>query len=195
MSRVWIDVGACVGRKSLRAAIGDPHLTVYAFEPNISMLSRIDSIPPNWIPMPMAVCASNGFAKLYVTNPPECSSLLPLDQEGLEQWGGKITVEREILVPTIRLDYFISEMGIREVEYLKIDAQGLDLAVVQSLATRITQVKRICLEIQVDGSPYQGNRTTLEQVSRHMKYFDFKLVNKEPQTDGKELNLEYINTR
>ena len=68
----------------------------------------------------------------YINSFAAAIQLLPFNFQGLEKWidGDLLRVEQTIAVPTIRLDTFFDRMDIREVEYLKVDAQGADLAVI-----------------------------------------------------------------
>ena len=59
-----------------------------------------------------------------------------MDEAARSAWigGDLLQEEREILVPTTRLDTFMQDNGIASVEFLKIDAQGADFSVIRSLA-------------------------------------------------------------
>jgi Methyltransferase FkbM domain len=95
-------------------------------------------------------------------------------------------------VPTIRLDTFLRLMGIQEVHFLKIDAQGADLAVVRSLGSRIKDVRKISLEVQVNHVPLYAGASQKEEVQQYMRAAGFSLETCEKQSYDQEENLTYL---
>src|SRR5207248_991104 len=135
---------AHLGEKTFIFAQQNPALQVYAFEPNLQVaLERLGRLP-NFIVVPVAVSEHDGCADFYLNRFAAASSLLPFDSAGLGAWQGRevLKVERKVVVPTLRLDTFLERMGIPEVDFLKIDAQGADMAVIRSLGRRIDQVRK-----------------------------------------------------
>lgn len=189
--RIWIDVGAFVGRETLPAAMDNPGLTVYAFEPNLDILCQVIRVAPNWIPIPMAVSDYDGFATMTITKKPWRSSILNLDKKGAREWRDGVEMVGAKLVPVIKLSTFMDHMGIGHVEFLKIDAQGADLYVVMGLEERLQDVDRIRLEVQLVRSPYYGAYTKEETVA-YMKDHGFDLVKATKQSEDLEENLEFL---
>ena len=100
--------------------------------------------------------SASAAASLTLTATAGCSSLLPIDRTSKRLGFCRMTAEtRE--VPTITLEMLLGWLN-RPVEFIKVDAQGLDLAVVQSAHSRMSQVQSFQLEIVSDDcdSIYKG---------------------------------------
>jgi FkbM family methyltransferase len=76
-----------------------------------------------------------GVADFYLTRQPACSSLLPPCPDKLAAWefANRFDVTRRTSVETIRLQTVLREAGIESVDWLKVDSQGTDLRLFQSL--------------------------------------------------------------
>lgn len=192
--RVWIDVGAHLGEKTLGPAQEDPSLRVFAFEPNLEVAARLIGRLPNYVVVPMAVTETEGCVDFYLNAFAAASSLLPFDPEGLRRWvGGEVLrVERRLSVPAIRLDRFMDLMRIPAVEFLKIDAQGADLTVVRSAGERLRDVARVALEVQVTPRPLYAGASDRAAVLAYMTDHAFRLESTETQSRGQEENLCFV---
>jgi len=190
---VWLDVGAHLGEKTYAAAEQNPNLRVYAFEPNLRVASRLMGRLLNYVVLPMAVAEQDGGASFYVNSLDVASSLLPFDPEGLKRWkgGDKLVVTDTAMVPTIRLDTFLNQVGIQTVAYLKIDAQGADLAVVRSAGERLRDINCISLEVQTTTVPLYRNASRKEDVLQFLREAGFELVGTEGQSYNQEENLTF----
>lgn len=194
--RVWFDVGAYHGVYSLPQARADPNLLVYAFEPlpNVAkgLAARSVSVP-NYNVVQVAVTEHNGTTEFFVNGFEMSSSVLPIDQEERSRWqGGEWLVEEtRIEVPCVRLDTFMREIGVKHVDYLKIDAQGLDLAVVRSLGERISDVDRVVLEVALEIPLYRGGHTRVEAL-KYMGSHGFSYHPGELQSYDQEENMVFI---
>jgi FkbM family methyltransferase len=191
---IWLDVGAHLGEKTFSFAAQNPNTRVYAFEPNLKTASKLMGRLPNYVVIPMAVSEQDGSAPFYLNRFDAASSLLPFVPEGLAQWaGGEILqVEATPTVATIRLDTFLNQASIATVDYLKIDAQGADLAVVRSLGDRLKDVRRVNLEVQITPVPLYRGASQKSEVVEFLTNAGFELVAKEEQSLGQEENLTFI---
>lgn len=61
-AEIWVDVGAHLGELTFEWARAHPESIVYAFEPNVKAASKIIGRLPNFVVIPIAVSARNGFA-------------------------------------------------------------------------------------------------------------------------------------
>ncbi len=159
VSRVWIDVGAHRGEHSRAAAQDDPSLTVHAFEPLPTLFAELADSPPNYHVHPMAIGEREGMAAFHINLFDAASSLLPMDEAARASWkdGDLLGEERIIHVPVTRLDSFMQRQGIQRVEFVKIDAQGGDLAALRSAGDRLADIDRVQLEVAVTSRQlYQG---------------------------------------
>jgi FkbM family methyltransferase len=190
---IWIDVGAHQGEYTLQSAVANQNLRVYAFEPNLKLAMALAIKAPNYTVLPMAIGERNGTQDFFLTEPAACSSLLPFEDDGLAQWIGGESIERKgtIPVPVIGLDTFMDLAEIDRVEFLKIDAQGADLAVVRSAAGRLKDIRRICLEVQVTPFDLYAGAARKQDVLDFLGPAGFRVVQVQPQTHGQEEVLTF----
>jgi FkbM family methyltransferase len=190
---VWLDVGAHLGEKTFHIAAGRPDLRVYAFEPNLEVASKLMGRLANYVVLPMAVAETDGSADFYLNAFTGASSLLPFNPLGFETWIGReaLRTEKKICVPTIRLETFLNRMGIGDVSYLKIDAQGADLAVVRSAGARLPSIRRISLEVQITDRPLYEGAPGKQSVVRYLTEAGYELVSTERQSHDQEENLTF----
>jgi len=192
--RIWVDVGAHEGETTFPYAAADPSLLVYAFEPNLHAASRIMGRLRNYVVLPIAVAERDGSAELQLNAYEQSSSLLPADQAGVKSWitEQKFNVVGTVTVPTMRLDTFMNGAGIASIDYLKIDAQGLDLQVVKSAGERLKDVVKVQLEAttvsyrQYEGAPGK------EVIIDYMESKGFRLAGEEVQSHRQEANLTFL---
>ena len=187
---IWIDVGTHLGECTFTCARINPSITVYAFEPDLRLVAQLAAtsanfVVSNFVLLPMAVAEQDGCADFHINASDGCSSLLPLSEQGCATWigGQEFRVESKICVPTIRLDTFMRQMGISQVDFLKIDAQGADLSVVKSAGDRLACIKKITLEVAV------APRSVY--VIAYLSERGFVLVCSERQTYDQEENLTF----
>jgi FkbM family methyltransferase len=192
---VWIDVGAHHGEKSLGVARHNPGLRIFAIEPNIRAAAKLIGRASNYFVIPVAIAERDESATFHVNEFEMASSLLPLNEAAVRSWVGveDHKVESVITVPTMRLDTLMELVGITKVDFLKIDAQGADLAVVRSAGTRLRDIRRIELEVAVAESPLYVGAPTRSEVVQFLERAGFRLEKSEYQTHGQEENLEFIN--
>jgi FkbM family methyltransferase len=192
--RVWLDVGAHLGEKTFAAAQADPGLRVYAFEPILSLAAQRMGLLPNFFVLPFAVAETDGVAEFQVNDFLAASSLLPMHGPGLDRWigGHELQQTRSVQVPTLRLDTFLRLANVEQVEFLKIDAQGADDAVVRSLGARVADVGRITLEVQVTPVELYRGGGRKEEVVAYLEARGFVLTAAERQSHDQEENLTFV---
>ncbi len=190
----WIDVGAHQGESSLDYACRNPCLKVYAFEPNLRAAATMLGRTSNYVVLPMAVAETDGFAEFHVNRFDDASSLLPMNEQSRRSWvgGDVLQIEKTITVPTIRLDTFMNLFSIQKVEFLKVDTQGTDLAVLRSAGSRLGDVERIMIEVDVSPLPlYDGSHSKTEAME-FLGRAGFELVRVQRQTYDHEENLTFV---
>lgn len=190
---VWIDVGAHLGESTLTHAIVNPGLTIYAFEPNLRAASSLFGRAPNYIVIPMAVAERDGSAQFHLNSLGEASSLLAMDESSRMSWkGGEVLREEAVItVPTVRLDTFMDLVRINHLDFLKVDTQGNDLAVLRSCGERLRDVSKITLEVDVSSRRlYQGSPSKQEVLS-FVEAAGFTLIANTQQSYGQEENLTF----
>lgn len=195
--RVWLDVGAHRGEMTLPWARRYRHLTVYAFEPNVSIAAQLIDVCANFVVIAAAVAEQNTIAPLFLTKDPNASSLLSIDSDARVTWIGGETLEvvGQRVVPTIRLDTFLDRMHIGHVDLLKVDAQGSDLAVVVSAGNRIRDIETVVLEVAITASQVYRGAPDKQSVISYMEQQGFELVHVTTQTHNQEQNLTFRQKR
>jgi len=190
----WIDVGAHLGETTLRQAALNPGLKVYAFEPNLTAAAKLIGRASNYFVIPMAVAEKDGLASLNVNSFDAASSLLPFNEASLQNWigGEALKINSTVPVPTIRLDTFMNLAKIERVDFLKIDTQGMDLAVVKSAGSRLQDIAKITLEVDIKPVPLYEGAPSKEEVLTFLCEAGFSLVSVEKQSHDQEENLTFI---
>jgi FkbM family methyltransferase len=190
---VWIDVGAHLGEGTLEAAICNPRLLVFAFEPNWALARQIMPRAANFVVLPMAVSDTDGFAEFFINASDGSSSLVRMERAGLARWTDlDLSVQATTCVSTIRLDTFMKLCDLRSVDYLKVDAEGIDLRVVQSAGDRLKDIRKIMLEVDVAPDRLYQGAPSRDEVSTFMLNQGFRLLETETQNDGRQQNLTFI---
>ena len=169
------DVGANDGSSTLGMAVDS---VIYAFEPTPELCEKLrKNETVDYYVIEKAVSNFNGKAKFYVAGQSDwgCSSLYQFS-DGLDKtWPGRedFKVTEEIEVDVIRLDTFIKENDIKQIDYLHCDAQGSDIKVLEGLGKYISIVKEGRIEVAKDKetSLYRADNT-LEKALEILK--DFK---------------------
>jgi len=103
------------------------------------------------------------------------SSLYEYTDNINELWGDnrKFKVVKKIEVSTLRLDTFITENQIKNIDFLWIDAQGNDFNVLKSLGNYIDIVQGGICEVSLDISLYKANNH-LEDVLKWLQERKFE---------------------
>lgn len=139
-----VDVGANHGDFCIPVAEQNPNVAVLAFEPNPVLFQELQLKVKNLHLsnlkiFPDAVSTRVGIRKLNVSSAGDqgVSSLLQFNTENINSdpyWQKRqdLWFEAELSVNTVRLDHAITQAGFHTVRFLKIDAQGLDLDVLES---------------------------------------------------------------
>jgi FkbM family methyltransferase len=192
----WIDVGAHCGELTLWHAEHNPGLRVYALEPNLGAAAKLMGRVPNYLVIPMAVAEKDGCADFYINAFEAASSLLPFNEEALRSWigGDALKVDSVVKVPTIRLDTLMDLLKIQTVEHLKIDTQGMDLAVVKSAGSRLQDIRQITLEVDINPEPLYVGAPRKEDVVQYLQAAGFSHIRSEKQTNDQEENLTFLRT-
>lgn len=191
---VWIDVGAHHGETTIGYANGNPGLTIYAFEPNLRAAVSLMGRAANYIVIPMALAETDGNAQLHINEYDQASSLLAMNENARRSWTGGEALRVELVtnVPTIRLDTFMNLAGIVMVDFLKIDTQGMDLAVLRSAGSRLRDILKVTLEVDITPQRlYEGSHSK-EQVLTFLQTAGFKLISSQGQSHGQEENLTFL---
>lgn len=147
-----VDVGAGIGDFTVLAASKFPRASVLACEPNPQTFKVLErNIQRNRLSNVDARCIAVGTRETYILSRGRWSA-----EASARHVGGPT-----IPVPAVRLDELI---GDRDVDLLKIDCEGGELDVLESLDRRIDHVKRVVVEYHGHLADAAGAR--VEQLLR-----------------------------
>ena len=82
--------------------------------------------------------------------------------------------------------------GIKKIDFLKIDAQGMDLSVVKSAGSRLHDIAKIVLEVSVAPEPVYIGESSKDEVLEFLASAGFQLVGTEKQSHNQEENLTFV---
>lgn len=188
-SKTLIEVGAFDGSDSL--IYHSEGYNVYTFEPKKDLFENLVSRTKhltNYNVIPKAVSLVNGKTSFNICKNGGASSILPFrsDEELLETWSSErpdvhysgISYE----VETTRLDSFIEEYKLQNtmIDFIHIDAQGVDLDVLKSLGNYLHNVIEGVLETvkNKDKSIYiSQNNNTYDNVESFLVSNGFQITN------------------
>lgn len=212
MPKVVFDVGANNGSSTLHF-LQDPQVELYAFEPNPILfddLRKIENENPRYHPIKAAVGEKDGEGAFHLAGPVNpmnplahqpgisnygCSSLLPFSDTVQQEWPNRIDFQAfaSVNVVTTRLDTFLKMRDIKTIDYLHIDAQGMDLAVLRSLGDKLSCVKEGVLEAPINNKKkiYIGSHTC-EEAILFLLNNGFQIYNIEKNDEmGNEVNIYF----
>ena len=139
-----LDIGANCGLFSLLTQRRFPSTQIYAFEPSTQLQSILQhNLAQKNIHIVQAVVSDvDDLVELY-TNPQsqQTNSIL---QSSVEVFAETIEVEQ---VPAMRLDTFLHERGISQVDVIKIDVQGAEKLVLNGAEQSLQETKYLILEV------------------------------------------------
>lgn len=184
--KLLIEVGSYDGEDSL--SFYKKGYKVYTFEPNQCLYEKLKNKTfglPNYTVFPKAVCLNDGITQFNICKSGGASSILKFkpDEELNKIWSSErwdlhysgVSYE----VETIRLDTFFEQNNLQDkvIDYLHIDAQGVDLDVLTSLGKYIKNVKAGVVETVKDQekSIYIDQVNTLDRVREYLIFNGFKI--------------------
>jgi len=185
--KTLIEVGAYDGSDSLK--YHESGYDVFTFEPKkdlfISLVNKTRHLK-NYTVIPKAVSLKDGVTQFNLCKDGGASSILPFRSESElnETWSPERTdihfSGRSYEVETTRLDTFIEQNGLqgRVIDFIHIDAQGVDLDCLKSLGKYINNVRAGVIETVKDKnkSIYIGQEeNTLDHVSEFLSSNGFKI--------------------
>ena len=159
MKDLVIDVGANLGGFALDVAERNPNVHVLAFEPIPSLCHQLRARAAersigNLTVLQFAVDAEERTAVFHIANHADqgVSSLLDFDATSVatdEYWRTRTDLyfEHEIDVSVTRLDTVPEIHSAERIRFIKIDAQGVDLAVLESLGALLGRTEAGMLEV------------------------------------------------
>lgn len=185
--KLLIEVGAFDGSDSLRYHANG--FRVFTFEPKKDLYNALverTGALENYTVIQKAVCLFNGKTQFNICKLGGASSILTFKPENElnNHWSNRTDIHysgESYEVETTRLDTFIEEHGLQDeqIDFIHIDAQGVDLECLMSLGRYIKNVKEGVLEtvINIDKSIYVEQKTnTYENIQGFLGDNGFKIT-------------------
>lgn len=151
--QVVVDVGAHMGAYTILAAnlVGTTGkvIAVEAHPSNFGMLLknvRINSLE-NVVPVNVAAADYEGHVKLHTGKKSGWHSIMSDRHEYLE--------DNHLIVPCVPLDRLLAKLGVRKVDWMKIDVEGAELCVLRGLINTLNNNSVANLIIEVHSNKSQ----------------------------------------
>lgn len=162
------DVGANLGSysKKVKKVLKNKNISFFLFEPNDSLNGSLKKATGKFTSTinNFAISDENGEAVLYLNKISSQSSLLKKkDLIG--------DLEREVDVKTVRLDTYIKNKSITKIDILKIDVEGLELKVLESLSNVISEIEITLIKIEIQFN----NKDNLPNVINYLNKYGYEL--------------------
>ena len=147
----------------------------------------------NFVILPIAVSDADGMSDFFLNSEDATSSLLGFEPGALQSWEGIATLKTDsrIRVPTMRLDTFMTSMRLAQVDFLKIDTQGADFAVLKSAGECIRKIRRITLEVDISAVRLYRGSAGKQEIVQYLCERGFTLTAVERNSNGREENLTF----
>jgi FkbM family methyltransferase len=121
-------------------------------------------------------------SNFYLTEFPQCSSMLEPDAEALAPYlfAGLFKVERTTEVETTTLAAVMTDLNLPTIDWLKVDTQGRDLSVIRGLdEARLNRL--LCVEVEPGFTPFYRDEESFFQIDTMLRGRGFWLAHLKPQ--------------
>lgn len=171
---IFIEIGAYCGEETCRTAKKWPKGRVYAFEPNPRAFEVLETAVreqglSNVKTYPLAVSSYNGTATLYLSHGPSGNDPSYEHQSSLLAPSAAMQIEYQgpqIETACVVLDEWCKENQIDRIDVLRIEAEGLELQILQRSPEIVRTAKVIML--QSFFSPLRENMVNYFPLKDHL---------------------------
>jgi len=184
-----IDVGSNYGEFALEIATRNPLVQVLAIEPNTNLSKKIKETCDlknitNIELINYAIDKNEGTCSFHISDHADSgiSSLLEFEKEKINNdpyWSNRTDLhfDRKIEVQVKRLDSILNDKKINKIRFIKIDAQGVDLNVLESLGSYLEITDAGMLEVPgtLENNLYSGETADLKKTLNTITKFGFKI--------------------
>lgn len=169
--RVGFDIGANIGLFSIAVLGHSASGTIYAVEPNPATFARLrctieaNNLCDHVTAFPVALSDRCGVANFAVHSPENSSGDGLLDT-------GRVGESRSNVVPTLTLDSIVEALGLKTVDWLKLDTEGAEFLVFKGGQRCLSRHRpRICFEAHpLNLKPYQVTPIDLYDFLTSLNY-------------------------
>ncbi len=149
--QVIFDVGANVGHWTQAVLQINPQAAIHAFEPATAVYQQLiaQNLPSNVLAQPLGLSSAVGEEELFIF--PQHTGLNSLyTRSGAPEKAGQATQSERIRLTT--LDTYCDERQVQAIDYLKIDVEGHDLAVLQGALTLLANGRIRLIQFEYGGT-------------------------------------------
>ncbi len=165
-----LDVGANVGQSALQFRQNFPHSTIYCFEPvteNFQLLTANTRHLSNVLCSQVALGRSKGMGRMSAQRG-------TMSQLQVADTNGQLPTTTDVMVDTV--DDYCAEKKIERIDYLKIDTEGHDLAVLEGAKSMLVNQQIGLIEVEVGMNPHNTRHVPFHQIQTFLEghqYFLF----------------------
>lgn len=184
-----LDVGAYVGDYGTLVRDLGYRGRIISFEPvraAYEQLERRSADDDLWTVQRLALGRRAEERTIHVARAGHFSSLLAPNAYGLEEFAGLSEIERTEVVPVERLEGVLAALDGARV-FLKVDAQGSDLEVLEGAGERLEAVAAVQFEAPI--KPVYAGMPTPQDLVAHLGARGFELTGVIPVTRDRHLRL------
>lgn len=171
------DIGANKGYWTQECLRYFPHATYYLFEPQEGLKEHIELATKGYENVQLfSVGLGSANDEVYFTmHDRDDSCSFRFSEEEAKSRG-----LHQIKLPIFRLDSFVKEHGLKAPSILKIDAEGLDLEVIEGAGELLSEVEIIMVEVSIMTNRIENTALRVMQVldSKGFKIFEITDMNR-----------------
>ncbi|WP_347290662.1 FkbM family methyltransferase [Kluyvera georgiana] len=184
---IILDVGANYGGFSIEIAKRNPEIPVYAIEAEPGLASFLENDTndiSNHFVINCAVSLKEGEFDFYISEFGDhgTSSLYPFSKQHISTdpyWKHRddLRHNKKTKVKALRLESILDGLNFIEIEFIKIDVQGMDLAVLESSGKYLKKIKAGMLEVPavIEKSLYEETREDLLKALTFLSNHGFRV--------------------
>lgn len=203
-NNIIIDIGANHGDFSLEIAKRNPSMIVYAIEADPFLASELQLETSNRQILNhkienFAISDTEGIADFFISELSDhgTSSLLKFSEKNItndEYWSVRKDLQhtKKVSVHTQRLETFLDTIVFNEIEFIKIDIQGLDLIALKSAGHYLSKIKAGMLEMPAisEKSLYENSYDDLRVALNYLYENNFTVYGIKPNDEASnEFNI------
>lgn len=175
-----LDLGANQGQ-SVRHFLRDfRQPEIISFEParsNLEILRNRYGSHPRVRIVAAAAGEKDGEAELRIYARSEMNSLLPLEpDERVKSVGADLPVLETERVEVVALDTFATKNGLENIDLLKMDCQGAEMAILRGARRLLTERRIACVSLEVMFQPLYAGQSGLEEYRAFLEPHGFVLT-------------------
>ncbi|CAK0770992.1 putative Methyltransferase, FkbM family [Gammaproteobacteria bacterium] len=168
-----IDVGAAGGFQPIWQIFGND-LRILGFEPNEAQFKNlVQSEKIRYFNV--ALGRSREEKQIYLTRWPYSSGTFPPDASFMSRFpnGKGMEIVNQDFLQTVDLDSFLTENGISDIDFIKLDTEGSELEILEGAIKTLDKV--LAIEVEVAFTAYNIGRPLFSDIDSFMRKNNFSL--------------------